>query len=325
MKIPQPTFDQSLHKSLSNYEVAKQLIVKLNVPYEYFRRVEDRAVLKSSLFSARIEGNILDETTFERSKDEQAKREIFNLIDAIEYIKHIPARTSITLESVKSVHKLIMKGLTMDAGYFRTEQNAIFDSSGNVRYLPPPPDIMREQLISLIEYCNKPSEFPIITALITHLMFERIHPFVDGNGRVGRLLITLTANAQGEQFPLVVPFERYLENNRAIYYRHLDTGTTDISGYLLFMLDALIDEFEILYKELGNIESRDTKPYLPLRQDEIFHIISDHPYITMDGIHRRFLGVPIRTLRYDIAQLAKKEFIHKIGTTKGSCYKRIGS
>lgn len=319
MKIPSPTIDATLIRALADYETSKQLIAKLNVPVEHFRRLEDRSVLKSSLYSARIEGNVLDESTFHHSKDELAKREIFNLIDAIEFVKRIPHHSALTLDTIRHLHALTLKDLSADAGHFRMQQNAIFDQSGHVRYLPPPPQTAREHMQELVDYCNRPVEFPIITALIAHLLFEKIHPFVDGNGRVGRLLITMTLKAQGEQFPVVVPFERYLENHREQYYRHIDTGVQDSSGYLLFMLDALRSELDVLRIELETPQT-DKFVYLPLRQEEIHHIVSDHPYITMDGLRRRFMGVPVRTLRYDVAQLVKKGVIKKIGSTKGSCY-----
>ncbi len=319
MKIPTPTIDSTLLKALASYETERQLIRKSDIPVAYMRRMEDKTILKSSLFSARIEGNTLDESTFEHSKDEQAKREILNLVDAIEYIKHIPIRTPISQEVLRHLHAIVLKDLSADAGHLRTQQNAIFDQAGVVRYLPPPPITMRKDLEMLIEYCNHPAEFPVISALIAHLVFEKIHPFIDGNGRVGRLLINLVLKTQVEDFPFIVPFERYLDTHRDLYYRHIDTGMKDTGEYLLFMLEALTSELQSLYDDLGKQES-DTPSYLPPRREEILRIIEDHPYITMDGIHRRFLGVPIRTLRYDIAQLVKTNHVQKVGSTKGTSY-----
>ena len=319
MKIPTVAIDSTLLKALTSYETTRQLIRSRDVPLAHMRRMEDKTILKSSLFSARIEGNKLDESTFEHSKDEDAKREIYNLIDAIGYIKHIPVRTHVTRDTLRHLHAVVMKDLSADAGHFRTEQNAIFDTSGNVLYLPPPPITMRKDLDSLIEYANHPAEFPIITALISHLVFEKIHPFIDGNGRVGRHLINLVLKTQGEDFPYIVPFERYLDTHRELYYHHIDTGMKDISGYLLFMLEALTKELRALHDDLEK-QGEDARPYLPPRREEILRIVEDHPYITMDGIHRRFLGVPIRTLRYDIAQLMRMNHIQKIGTTKGTSY-----
>lgn len=319
MTIPTVAIDSILLKALTSYETARQLIRTQDVPIAHMRRIEDGTILKSSLFSARIEGNILDESTLEHAKDEDAKREIYNLIDAIGYIKHIPVRTHITRDTLRHLHAIVMKDLSADAGHLRNEQNAIFDASGGVRYLPPPPITMRKDLDSLIEYANHPAEFPIINALISHLVFEKIHPFVDGNGRVGRLLIHLVLRSQGEDYPYIVPFERYLDTHRELYYRHIDTGMQDSTGYILFMLEALTKELSALHDDL-ELQDKNARPYLPPRREEILRVIQDHPYITMDGIHRRFLGVPIRTLRYDIAQLMRMNHIHKIGTTKGTSY-----
>jgi len=319
MKIPTPTINYTLIQSLASYETARKMVLAVDVPLSYLRKVESQAVLKSSLYSARIEGNKLSESSFENSKNEQAKQEVFNLIDAIEYIKHIPIRSPITPKTIRELHAKVLNGLSADAGNLRTQQNAIFDQFGGVRYLPPPPITMRKDLDTLLAYCNEPAEFPILTALIAHLVFEKIHPFIDGNGRVGRLLVTLTLNAQGQTFPFIIPFDHYLESHRDLYYRYIDIGTKDIGGYLLFMLEALTNELTALHAELTH-KQISTGHYLSPRREEIVNIIKDHPYITMDGIHRRFLGVPIRTLRYDIAQLVNSGHVQKVGTTKGSCY-----
>jgi len=320
VKIPTVKLTPTLLKAISQLETAIGLIAKSNIPIENIRRIEDKSILKSSLYSARIEGNALDEQTFATTNDQTAKIEVFNLVDVTNYLKHSPLRKQITLDDIRHIHTMVMNKLTDDAGHLRNNQNAIFDQSGSVRYLPPPPIAMRKDLTMLIDYCNSPSEFPILTSLIAHLVFEKIHPFIDGNGRVGRLLITMIMMTQGVQFPIVVPFERYLEDNRAQYYRHIDTGLVNPSEYLLFMLEGMTYEFEIVRQELVQVDLGHT-PFLPIRQEEIYRIIIDHPYITVDGIRRRFMSVPVRTLRYDISKLISKKLVSKIGSTKGSCYK----
>jgi len=159
-----------------------------------------------------------------------------------------------------------------------------------------------------------------MTALISHLIFEKIHPFIDGNGRVGRLLISAILKAKKYKNYFSVPFEEYLDNHRSDYYYFLDIGLKSTNDYLIFMLKAFLEETEKLKRTI-DIEKESKTPLLPPRQEEIYLIIKDHKIVSFDNIYRRFLKVPKRTLRYDLKKLAEKKLIVKIGKTKGSYYR----
>ena len=175
-------------------------------------------------------------------------------------------------------------------------------------------------LDELLTYTNSGSEkFPLIKAFIAHLVFEKIHPFLDGNGRVGRLLISLILKVKGWDFTFTIPFEECLDQNKSDYYYYLDIGLTDTNDYLVFMLNAYLAEIE---KIKEHIEKESNKgEFLPPRQEEISNIIKDHNAVSFDMIRRRFLKVPERTLRYDLKKLLDKDIIEKTGETKGRYYR----
>ena len=153
------------------------------------------------------------------------------------------------------------------------------------------------------------------------LNFKRIRSNIDGNGRIGRLLIWAILKSKGYDFPAFIPIEEYIDNNRNSYYFHLDQGMKETEEYLKFMLEAFEIEAEKIKDEILNDTNQDTDIILPPRQEEIFAIIKDHLNVSFDFISRRFYKVPARTLRYDLKKLAEKGQIVKVGKTRGSFYR----
>lgn len=200
---------------------------------------------------------------------------------------------------------------------------AIFNKEGRVVYLPPPPEKVPILIDDFFVYINSDKEkFPLINSFIAHLIFERIHPFLDGNGRVGRLLILSVCQAKGFNFNIHIPFEEGLEKNREEYYYQLDQGLKNTNNYLLFMLKIFWRAMTELKKTIDQESSKtEKKIYLPPRQEEIFNIIKDHRVGSFNFIKRRFLTVPSRTLRYDLKKLIDNKLIIKIGRTRGSFYR----
>jgi len=308
-----------------------ELIAKIDSYRLFFRdkkisediknNIQRISLLKSSVFSARIEGNPLTLEDVETSKDKQKKIEIFNILEAAENINRtVKPDQLINLKIIKDTHSLVMKNLSPDKGRFRKEMSAIFNQAGIAIYTTRPPEKIPTLLTQLLQYANSKDErFPLITALISHLIFEKIHPFIDGNGRVGRLLILAILKAKNYDFGWFVPFEEYLDNHKSDYYYYLDTGLQNTNGYLIFMLNSFLSQVEELKKRVEDEEKK--KTILSPRLEEIYNIIKDHKVVSFDFIKRRFTKVPNRTLRYDLKKLADKNLIIKIGKTKGAFYK----
>lgn len=295
----------------------------LTIPKELKQKIQRVSLLKSSLFSARIEGNPATLKTINKSeRDQEKNNEVFNILKANKFLeKKVKNNFQINKKFIYNLHSLVMSGEVEKTKSFRTGMGAIFNQAGVAVYLSPPPTQISVLINQLIEYIDSNVEkFPLICALISHLVFEKIHPFVDGNGRVGRLLIFSILKAKGYSEGYLISFEKYLDENKSDYYYFLDQGYKSTEDYLIFMLTAFLEESEELKKQIESAQNGETK-LLPPRQEEIYLIIKEHTVVSFDNIRRRFLKVPERTLRYDLKKLVDKELVTKIGQTRGSYYK----
>jgi len=319
---PRYTITPEMLELISKIDSKRQLLQSLNPKPEIISKIQRVSLLKSSLYSARIEGNSLTWQNLEESEDNKDEKEISNIYQAIQYIdKELNKRLNLTTDTILALHKKVMNQLTPEAGHFRREMSAIFNQTGIAVYLPPPPNKVNELITQLINFINSDDEkFPIISALISHLIFEKIHPFMDGNGRVGRLLISTILLIKDFDFNINIPFEEYIDQNKKDYYYHLDVGMKDPNAYLLFILKAFNESAESIKQGVLNEINQNNKVYLPPRQEELLLIIQEHRTVSFDFLHRRFLQIPKRTLRYDLQQLAKQNLIIKIGKTRGSFY-----
>ena len=143
-----------------------------------------------------------------------------------------------------------MRGQEKNPGEFRYSQNWIGGQGStikNARYIPPNPNDMLTAMSDLEKYINNDDSLdPLIQAALIHYQFETIHPFLDGNGRVGRLLITLFLMEKGILTTPALYISYYLKMNRVEYYDRMTQvrRTGDYEQWVTFFLQAFADSAE---------------------------------------------------------------------------------
>lgn len=323
MKIPpQYTITPEILEMIVKIEANRIFLNSISIKPEIKEKIQRVSILKSSLYSARIEGNPLTIESVEVTDEKRQKLEVFNILSAYKFIeKDAKKEIKVNKEDILNLHNLVMKDLVSEAGCWRGEMGAIFNQAGVAVYVSPLPGQITGLMDDLIAYINSDKEkFPLITAFMAHLLFEKIHAFIDGNGRVGRLLIFIILQKKMWQFSLSIVLEEYLDAHKEDYYYYLDIGLKEPERYLLFMLEAFWSQTEKVKSQVEEESGKTPGVILPPRQDEIYNILRDHKVTSFDTIRRRFLKVPERTLRYDLKKLQEKGLVVKTGNTKGTFY-----
>ena len=184
------------------------------------------------------------------SKTEADAQEVLNYVRALEYGLERQKTSGINLQLIKEMHKLLMNGVGEKAnpGEFRTVQNWIASRGRSITsatYVPPPVREMHEALIELEKYIQGPDTLPPLTRLaLIHYQFEVIHPFIDGNGRIGRLLISLLLAHWGLLPLSLLYLSAFFEKHRQEYYDLLLAVTEQgkWEEWILFFLRGVAEE-----------------------------------------------------------------------------------
>jgi Fic family protein len=189
-------------------------------------------VRKEALLSSQIEGAqssfsdlILFEHHLKPDVSIEDVEEVSNYVLAIKYgLKRIQAGFPLSLRLLKEIHAILLQGVRgsqKDPGEFRRTQNWIGGTKpSNALFVPPPPEYIKELMANLETFLhNETHNLPVlIQAGLVHVQFETIHPFLDGNGRLGRLLITLLLCEKGILDEPILYLSLYLKQNRTVYY-----------------------------------------------------------------------------------------------------------
>lgn len=311
-----------INELLIRIEVAKKVIDLLPQLPHIETNLRRQSLLKSSLFSARIEGNTLELFEIDENKKTKTreKKEVLNILKALEWIHSKKAPKLITKEVLLTFHEYVLDGVGTDLGKFRAEPSAIFNQAGIAVYMTPPPTHLPYLLDQLIGYIAKDEDHPAISAGVSHFTFEKIHPFIDGNGRVGRLLAALILKQRDFALRGLVCMEEYFNEYRSDYYDFLSITENDITPFVEFFLQGIAESAEKTFDKLKNVKEEKQEDTLLPRRHEILQIIREQHLCSFDQIKRRFRKIPDSSLHYDVQVLLKKGFIKKLGSTRGVVY-----
>ncbi|MBN1461042.1 MAG: Fic family protein [Armatimonadetes bacterium] len=173
--------------------------------------------------------------------------EVSNYVAALEHgIGRLAEGFPLSNRLIREIHAQLLsrgRGANKQPGEFRTSQNWIGGTRpGNAQFVPPPPNEVEECMAALERFLHDPAAPGVLVkAALAHVQFETIHPFLDGNGRVGRLLIALLMHHDGVLRQPLLYLSLYFKQNRSEYYRLLDSARTtgDWESWLDFFLEGV--------------------------------------------------------------------------------------
>ena len=216
-------------------------------------------VRKEALLSSQIEGtqsSLSDLLLFENQETPFVPlddvQDVSNYVVAMDHgLKRLAGGFPLSLRLIKEMHAKLLsrgRGSGKQPGEFRTSQNWIGGTRpGNALFVPPPPDKVLDCLGDLDYFLHDRSTFPVLVrAALAHVQFETIHPFLDGNGRIGRLLVTLMLCEECTLREPILYLSLYLKKNRTRYYDLLQLVREkgDWETWLEFFLDGVVETSE---------------------------------------------------------------------------------
>lgn len=270
-------------------------------------------VKKEAVLSSQIEGtqasliDVLDEDEQKDNHKEKSVEDVVNYINAMNYGLKRLTDLPLCLRLIKEIHEILLKdvrGSEKSPGEFRRSQNWIGPGGCTLTtatFVPPPVPEMIEAMNQLETFIHENDELPpLIKIGLIHAQFQTIHPFLDGNGRMGRLLITFWLCQQNILGSPLLYLSYYFKMNRIEYYDRLMEvrKTGDWEGWIKFFLRGIIfvsDESTNTAKEILKIKDEHVAMVNggvrnPANGLKLLENLFEHPIITIKKVEE-FLGV----------------------------------
>ncbi len=212
--------------------------------------------IKTIHSSLKIEGNTLTEeqitALLENKRVIGPKKDVIEVLNAIKIYENLKKYSPFKEKSFLKAHQYLMNGLIEKAGKYRKQGVGIVKGS-KVEHLAPPFENVPYLMNDLFQYLEKSDEIELIKSCVFHYEMEFIHPFVDGNGRMGRLWQTLILM---EKYPLFefIPFETLISNEQEKYYKAL--AESDKSGNSTKFIEYMLNVIDISISELLDYNNR---------------------------------------------------------------------
>lgn len=234
-----------------SYEVGRLSGEKSIFPSVKLRRSNQIKTIQASLA---IEGNTLSikqvTDILEGKSVLGPQKDILEVKNAIDVYSQLRELSPLNHDHLLKAHRILMKGLVERSGEFRTEPVGIY-KDGRIAHLAPPADRVEHLVLDLLRYLqNETNVSWLIKSCVFHYEFEFIHPFIDGNGRMGRLWQQLLLMKHHDIFEYV-SVEEIVRNNQADYYSAL--GASDKAGesteFIEFMLSTILESLKSYREE----------------------------------------------------------------------------
>jgi len=273
--------------------------------------------IKTITGTLQIEGSTLSEDQVSAVLDGKSVlasgRELAELKGAIAAYDRLNELNPLKLDDLLEAHRLMMGDVLNHAGSFRNKQVGVYKGK-EVVHVAPPAHQISGLMAELFDWVKQTDTHPLITSSVFHYEFEFIHPFIDGNGRMGRLWQTLMLDRWKPLF-MDIPLERVIKVHQQDYYQALGRADSkaDSTVFITFMLKAILQTLENAPVNASqnapvNIEGLKTP-------DAIVALIQANPSITRGQMAEQ-IGKDIRTIGRAIKKLQDEGKLRRVGSDK---------
>ncbi len=312
---------------------AINLIAKISSQLErYAIRMEQEDTLrlrranriKTIHSSLAIEGNTLSEgevlAVLEGKKVVAPLKEIQEVKNAIKTYELYPKLNPFSIQDLLLAHGTMMSGLVDEAGMFRKGGVGVFDGDKPI-HIAPPADRVRDLMSDLFGWLENADDHLLIRSCVFHYEFEFIHPFADGNGRIGRLWQSLIL---GQLNPIFehLPVENMVYSNQQAYYHAINrsSGLGDSGPFIDFMLEEILNAL-VGHQGKSNADIADEKG-LNYQQQRVLGYIRADRHITAAKIAAD-LDMSARQIERMLAGMKAKGIIRRIGANRNGYWEIV--
>ena len=294
---------RSAEEALRRLELAARMVP--SVDWFLFAFVRKEAVLSSQIEGT--QASLIDLLQYESSDDQKPTpdiEEVCNYVEALNYARAelaSPNGLPLSMRLLNETHRRLMRGVrgaNKAPGEIRRSQNWIGGSRpGNAAFVPPPPQRVPALLQALEKYLHRKDALPpLVRAGLVHVQFETIHPYLDGNGRIGRLLIALLLQEWKLLPAPLLYLSLFFRRHQAEYYRRLAAVRTggDWEGWLDYFLHGvatIAEEAVTSARDLFATVSADRVRLLQIKSVSVaamrlFEVLPQKPIVTTGSVRR---------------------------------------
>lgn len=347
MFLPRFSITNNILKNIGIIEACREVITHAPLLPYYEKEFRKDALVRSVHYGTHIEGNELNldqaekvlegQEVLARDRDIQEVINYRRVIELIDQLSIPNSQFSIDEQLIKRLHKMTVERILQSekSGEFRQTQVVVKNSqTGEVSFRPPEANLVEPQIKELLQFINNHQNqdiHPVLKAGIVHYEFVRIHPFVDGNGRVARALSTLILFLEGYDIRKFFSLEEYFDSDALDYYdalKSVSKNDGDLTVWLEYFTKGLSIELTKIKEKIENIsidahlkQKLGGKPLmLTDRQIRIIEYIQKIGYLQNKAFESLFPMVSEDTILNELKGLLVSGIIKKTGVTKSARY-----
>jgi Fic family protein len=327
---PLYTVSARLVTLLEEVAALRTRVLAATVQVPWIPRLQQDARARNAHSSTAIEGNPLTQEQVRElaaGRDvpaiaNRSRQEVLNYFAALRHIEEHAAQRRLSHGDITRLHRIAARGV-MDqgsAGEYRRIQVWVGD------HKPPPPERVRELMAGLLRWWNGPARdwSPVISSAVVHYRFEEIHPFADGNGRVGRLLSLWELYRRGFDTHHIFSVDEYFWEERPRYYAALRDARRhggELGGWLEYCAEGLRLTLERAWSRIQRLaaDSRSAKLVLRPKQEQLLVLLRDRQALAPREV-REALGVSKQGALDILNPLLDAGLVRRTGTRKSGRY-----
>jgi len=331
------TVSLRLAKLIEEISSLRERIVSAPIQLAWRPALEKEAAIRNAMGSTAIEGYVLSLPEVKALAQGEApsrnlsksERAVLNYLSALKYIEKKAQQAKIEHKDIFQLHRIIAEGASEPGplGVYRAVQNYIVSKQGVV-YTPPHPGKVQKLMADLVSWVNSRSQDHVaaVASGVLHYQFVKIHPFVDGNGRVARALGTWELLRRRFDTLHIFAIDDLIYEHKDAYYRALKMSSDEkgISGWLEFYLEVIAESLDRAWRRIASIPKRKLSRPMVLtpKQEKLLTLLRDGGPLSSNELAQA-LKITVQGVHFLLQPLLREKIAAREGGRKTGKFKLV--